>query len=227
MKWRQVPTDSERTWGGDPHAVATARSAYQLQPSTENLITLAVALYSFRYIKKFARELDDLRPELVGYAKKFLVPGGDPEVQSSLEIANRAETLASHLAWLSRRRTLWQTARLEARTLAQELIKAGTGLVQDETHHTPYLLALTSASFYLEDGNRLGALDILRRCSHKAHQVADPRHRARVYRSLGMGYRKIDAWLTGYRWGIRACVVPEVPLAVRAKSLAALVGIEL
>jgi len=47
-----------------------------------------------------------------------------------------------------------------------------------------------------------------------------------VFRKLGILYRKNSRYVHGLRFGIRACLVQGIPMAVRAKSLAALLGFD-
>jgi hypothetical protein len=212
----------ERVWEGDPTTVREAREAYRKDPEA-NLIRLAVALYSFRANSRFAEELIELRFKLLDFIATGISVAAP--ITTPQEFADEADVLSTYLEWMSRRPEL----SLEAaglRKAARDLIGRGQGLVHDLTHHNPYLLLLTEVRIMLAEGRRTNAQQQLAWMASHAPQIKDPKQRARVYRKMGMLNRRCGRWRSGWFWGIRACFVPEVPLDVRAKSVAALLGID-
>jgi hypothetical protein len=219
-----------RVWGGDTTTVAEARAQY-FGDSQGHLMTYAVALFSFRYIPQFAREMELIHLSLVGRANALLELASVEE--NPLERANDVETLSSHLEYLSHRR------RLEIRRgllLGKAVALCELGLKICSEHplpesglHTPLLLKLMRFKLYLLTRERSRSY-VRRRLTEvidRAPDVPDPNQRARVYRKIGMVSRKAWAPFQAHYWGVTACCVPGIPLAVRLKSFAALAGIEL
>jgi hypothetical protein len=221
-----APNYNERVWAGDPATVAEARATYRSNPEG-GLIPLAVALYSFRAKEPFAMELLGLRPQLLARAQDLLGGTAYTEVPKR-ERADKADVLSTYLEWMTRECDLSDEERDELQKIAIELCKYGMNVVADELHdhHTWFLLKLTMARLSLAKGWVQAALYDLTLVENQAHYITDANQRARVYRKLGLLYRKCGRHGQGFRWGMRACLVPGVPLAVRAKSVAALLGID-
>jgi hypothetical protein len=213
---------TNRVWKGDSTTVNEARDAYQ-KDAKSGLIPYAVALYSFRANFRFASELLGLRFELLERAATVTVP--DALSADQLQFADQADVLSTYFEWMSRRPELREEA-AGLRMQARALIIRALSMTHDPTHHTFYLLALTAVRILLTEGRFLNARQELIWMASHAHQIKDANQRARVYRKMGMLSRACGLGSSGWIWGMRACFVPGAPLNVRAKSVAALFGID-
>jgi hypothetical protein len=213
-----------RIWKGDPNAVAEVRQKFQ-QDRGRYLIQMAMALYSFRHIGRFAEELLSLRQDLIVRGRHIL--GIVSQGGAMTELVNTMDMIATYLAWMSRREELDQNKRREAHELALNLALRGLNYAKgmEPSHHTPSLLRLTAAGLSFEEGNQIRGDALLRAVGKDVALIADRRQRARILRQLGLLHRRWVRWMPGLRWSIKACMVKGVPLAVRAKSVAALFGI--
>jgi hypothetical protein len=218
---------SPRVWAGDRRSVAKARARFVRDDPQEQLIPYATTLYSFRYDRRCANELISHYHELYARAERETMRPYGPD--NAREVANRADTLSTHLEWMSRQASFPRERRQGAQMMAEMLCTYGAQCVarhhyQFQGHHTPYLLKLTAARIDLGKGNLGNASRILEEVIRDdPTRISDPNQRVRVYRKLGLLLRKRGA---RDRWGIRALLVPEVPLANRLKSAAALLDID-
>jgi len=217
----------KRVWAGDPKTVAEARTKYQADPEGQ-LIPFAVALYSFRMNEKFAKELLELRQPLMVRAQEF---GQIPQKKllPHQEHMNLLDVLSTYLEWMSRRKVLSPSERKRLLDTAYRTATYGATLATHQfkaSEHVWELLTLTAARTLIGQQNYRGAVRLLNDVVEFAPSIADANQRTRVYRKLGLLYRMRFRFVRGFYWGIRACVVPGVPLAVRAKSVAALLGID-
>jgi hypothetical protein len=215
-----------RVWAGDRNTVAEAREKYQQDPEAE-LVPFGVALYSFRNNPRFARELLELREPFLARARGMLQIGAD-RLMSARDYANRADVLSTYLEWMSRRRELSAEHQEETLGIADTLARRGQERASEleVSDHSRALLALIRAYIAVTRRGHLGMALHLDMIAREAVTIKDPNQRARVYRKLGLLYRRCSDFSKGIGWGIRACFVPDVPLAVRLKSAAALFGID-
>jgi hypothetical protein len=211
-----------RVWAGDPATVAEARIKYDAHPIGQ-LLPFAVALYSFRTNKKFADELLWLRSELVTNATNFM------RTPAAQEYQDRADVLSTYFEWMSRQSALSANQRSELHELADQVCEYGIRCAsggRNRGEHTWYLLHLTAARLLINEKNYKEARDMLNRLTLDAPTIKDANQRARVYRKLGFLYRMCMNPLSGFYWSIKACFVSGVPMAVRVKSAAALLGVD-
>lgn len=215
---------SKRIWAGDPETVAEARAKYASDP--EQLVPFAVALYSFRRNKIFAKELLSLRPRLIAYAKDYTkVPFNS---DSSKVRADKLDVLSTYFEWMIRRPELSGQERTVLYLLALSLCVDGVRLASESplTDHTWSLLRLTQARLYIYRRKFGLARDCLDDVAESVEEISDLNQKTRVCRKLGLLYRKSHLFWFGIYWGIRACTIPGVPRAVRIKSIAALLGVD-
>lgn len=217
-------TFGAQVWAGKPRTIDQARAKYAADPTT--LVGFASTLYSFRYIPSAAEELLELRLEIVRQANENLVRTAVDE-SNSLKIANEADVLATVLAWMSRRPELGTTEQQKAHDMAVRLCRHGIAFASDleQGHHTPELLRLTLAELRFANGKVDAGQSLLSDVECQVLLIKDAKQRTRVMRKLGALQRRHAQWRRGVYWGIRACTVPGVPMAVRLKSAAALFGI--
>src|SRR3569833_1356495 len=91
-----------RVWQGDNTTVAEARKRYENNPYG-GLIPFATALYSFRQEKQYADELIGLKDELMELADRDMhVQVLPSDEEFSRKMADRADTVSTHLEWISR-----------------------------------------------------------------------------------------------------------------------------
>jgi hypothetical protein len=218
-------TFGARVWGGDSTTVAEARRLYTQDPD-EWLIRYAVALYSFRAKPRFAEELLWLRPPLLKRAQQVLEAAMRGDL--ALSLANKVDVLSTHLAWMSRQDGLGGSKRREVRAVALRLCEEATSLIVNVPpgHHTLALIRLTHAELLFEDDEETAGRSYLNGVARKARGITDANQRARVMRKLGALLRRHGRFWRGILWGARACLVRGVPMAVRLKSVAALLGVE-
>ncbi len=145
---------------------------------------------------------------------------------SALEGADVADVLSTHLEWVSRNTALSDSEYRFLRNVVVSLCRYGLQMSREapEGNHTRSLLNLTAARINFDHGWPWAGMPHLESAAAEAEEIRDPNQRNRVYRKLGMLYRLSGRSLRGFWWSIRACIMPEVPLDVRAKSLAALLG---
>lgn len=220
---------SRRVWGGDPTTVAEARKEYERNPkNAKQLIRYAVALYSFRQHERFAKELLMLRPWLLHRAHLGLETAILAKSDAALTVADEYDVLSTHLAWMSRQDGLEDSKRREIRAVALRLCEEVTSLIVNVPpgHHTLPLIRLTHAELLFEDGEETAGRSHLNGVARRARDITDANQRARVMRKLGALLRRNDRFWRGVLWGVRACLVRGIPMAVRMKSVAALIGID-
>lgn len=216
-------------WQGDPERVIEARRRYEEDPEKE-LIPYASALYSFRHLSSCVETLIELQPEIS--LRGLKLASTDFDRVDRPEFANRADTLSTICVWLSDQLVIPVETKEGLRVLALRLCDTGLHAVYPWSRtawysHTYYLLNLTWASLNLSDeysGVRLDRVAI-----EAPMHVKDANQKARIFIKLGALFRKRNCgndWRRGLYWGIRGCLVWGVPLNVRAKGLAALLGVE-
>lgn len=216
----------KRVWSGDRTTVAEAKAKYESDPEGE-LIPLAVVLYSFRDKKHCANELLALRPQIIEYAINYAKkPHNDDAPKTQ---ADKADVLATHLEWMSRRSELsieeQQETAYEARRMCQHGIHV-LHVAREKPGHTLCLLWLTFARLCINEKQFSRAREYLTEVETSVVYIADANQQARVCRKLGFLYRKCHSFFHGLDWGIGACLVPKTPWAVRLKSIAALLGVD-
>lgn len=220
-------TIGNQIWKGKKAALKQIRKDFEQAPE-ENLVPFAVALYSFCKKEKFARELCGLLPMLMAEAKRMCE--WTSYEAGPIHFADRADAISTHLEWIARHTSLTKQERDEVRGFALRLCATGVSAVlpyDSATGHTRRLLTLTRARVHLEQGHRKLAWVFLRTELDDIHLVEDPRQRARVYAKAGLLCRKLGRHAVGLSLGLRACLVPKVPLNVRGKGVVALAGLDL
>lgn len=209
-----------RVWRGDPTTVPEARAEFLADPDGQ-LIRFGVVLYSLRSTKNFAHELCGLHARYMTRAYNLT------QTTAVRENQHTAEVLSTHLEWMSRQPILKEQQ--------QQLHESATKVCLYGIHcafegpepgreHTWYQLRLTLAQLAIHEKNYTWAIFLLRRMRPDRVTMED-NQRARVYRKLGFLKRKCGKYISGFYWGIKAIFVSG-PTAVRAKSIAALFGIE-
>ena len=214
----------ERVWAGDKRTVAEARNRYLADPE-DALIGLASVLYSFRYKKRYARELQGLEIEIIRKASEEIGPASVDSRFAKQEIA-KLDMLATYLVWLSRRspdpETCLEVASLIGkRGLELTVHAARMGI---DVVHSHCLIELTMAQIAILRGDIVEAGRRLDCPFRNVIRITDSNQKARVYRKLGLLHRKIGRRRIGFECGFRA--FSGVPFAVKVKSFAALLGIE-
>jgi hypothetical protein len=220
----------KKVWAGDPSTVKVARANYEKDPEG-GLLPFATALYSFRMKPECIKELFGLRPKLEERVIRNIQI--QPEASTAERFAVEADLLATYLEWMSRQHGLSESDRYHLRELSKEVVWAGlevVGLYQQSMSecHTRCLLDLTYFSLLLGTSAQAYGKKFLDDAQKYAPNIEERNQRVRVYCKLGMLYRR-HSWLLkpkGFYWGIRACFVRGVPNMVRAKSVAALFGID-
>jgi hypothetical protein len=203
-------TFDDRVWRGRPSTVPEAKERYERDPEVQ-LVSYASVLYS-KGDEPSKNELLHIREKLVER-----VP----------QSADDADVLATVLASLARNAGLHPSEQTRMRAASQKALEiglclAGTLYPGSPSAHTPLLLRLTAAQLMIQDGNHGHARNRLEYIAEWAATVEDRNQRARVYRKLGMLCRKVNRRRAGWYWGIRALLVPKIPVKVRLKSLVAL-----
>lgn len=226
MAHAEQSKDAQRIWAGDKSVTIEALERYRKDPE-KGLIPYAVALYSFRMDETYARELLTLREALIAHVGHEL-QHPDTVFPHHERVADRADVLSTHLEWMARRVELANGERLSTHRAAAAIcahgLKVAAGL--PTSHHTWSLLKLTSARLYLSAGDFRRAIGEVVAAGKYAHRIRDPNQRVRVYAKLGLLWRKCHRPRTGVLWGVRALFVRGVPVAVRKKAFAALLGID-
>lgn len=222
----ETQSHSARVWKGDEMTVVEAREQYKEDPD-KGLLPYAVALYSFRHKKQYAKELVGLADELVNQIYHEV-----SELNKNTDynyIHRYADTVSTHLEWISRQRgiglTQWHTIRSMAFNLNQRGIYIARIANDEQNGHTLPLLYLTQARLQLSIGAVGPASKCIAQAIESSREISDPNQRARVYRKIGMLCRMTDMPLNGVVWGVKSIFVPGSTLAVRAKSVAALFGL--
>lgn len=209
-----------RVWKGDPSTVAEAFEQYR---QDGNLLSYAMALYSFRHISEYATRLVELRTDLWRYSNSYVA--ANPLRGELMAYANEGDALSTYLEWLSRRTDISEDERNELRRAMTQVTGRAfiNARLDSGSNHTWCLLGLTLARSELAFAKSKNRPYSRRRLDDIAASVRipDANQRVRVFRKLGMLYRMMGKWWTGTWWGVRAIFVRGVPLTVRAKSIAA------
>ena len=217
-------TYNERIWRGDLKTVAEARIKYSLDPVGQ-LVPFASVLYSFKSKRECANELLTLRLPLIKRAQNLMESRPLSQKDASESEIDSADVISTVLEWMSRCDDLFTRARYEAENMARSLSDWGKEFAwinRFTNGHTWLLLELTSARIKISRKRNSDALVNLEHIAQYATSIVKDRNQeARIYRKLGMEFRMIGQFFPGLYWGLRACVVPGIPLAARLKSLVA------
>lgn len=224
----------EGIWRGDQKKIVEAREKFLTGNTEIELLPYACALYSFRKIPQCREDLLQLRELLLQSAPKLCSPGADSYYGSHW--LDRMDMLSTYFAWMSEYTSLPWTKRQKVREQAisisgsilpgflEEYYTSG-----DPHMHSYYLILLTYVSLQPNSPNARMALGHVVR---GVRDVQDRRQRVRIYAKLGVQLR-VQAkrygwkyWVHGAGWGIRACLVPFVPLNVWMKAVASLLGVK-
>lgn len=216
-------------WRGNEHAIVESRERFHEEPE-KRLVVHTSTLYSFRRREDCVRELVSLRHHLLARSEALRSTAWDS--LNIGEVVDQADVLSTILGWLSDSTKIPSEQQEELRKEACAVCEFGLQILEDllrgvpTANHSWHLLKLTRAALSLRDGKIKDAFRDIHIVDREKDRVFDPRQRARVYRKLGMLYRAIDDSIgRGFWMGVRAVFVPGVPLAVRLKSLGALVGL--
>lgn len=214
-------------WGGKYRpGIEAHRLEYEKDPEG-TMVSWASALYSGRMIDQYAEELLAHLEETVLPA--FTGRGIEEFDADPRKAADKADVLSTVLAWAAQHTNPYhdiyddfinETFRIarEGKRFAERHYRIGD--------HTYPLLLLTcvETSHRWGRGQRTFLLDEV---IDLVEAIEDPYQKARVYRKLGMLCRRF--WylpVSGIGFGLKAIFMPGLPLAVRAKSVAGLLGIE-
>jgi hypothetical protein len=212
-------TFSERVWSGRIKTVDEARARYK-QEGLSAFVSYASTLYSFRDYSTCSEELRSLRTTLITLAPELCEKQSDERLGGHFE--DRVDVLSTILVWMSTQREIPDAEQEEARQVASQLIKNTLAGVQwsAERMHTRYLLMLTGVQLKI-----FGADEICSIARSAPRTVKDSRQLARICVKLGIFFRESkDTWVCGMHFGIRAIVLPQIPLRSRIKGIAALLG---
>lgn len=215
----------DQIWYGQPRVVEDTRELYR-QDQKNNLLQHAVALYSFRNYVLYGKELRDLYPMLFNAGVAYINDVGGKEFVPGVsgKLADKGDVLSTHLEWLSRREDIAVIERRNLARLAEQVVKAALPHVHQV--HTGSLLRLTLAQIHINRKEFDRAHSVLISVAEGAPLVKDKKQRVRVYAKLGVLLGHARHLRASLYWGIRACLVTGVPMAVRLKALAALLNIE-
>ncbi len=221
-----IASMSPRVWAGDKETVEEARPGYRA--GTVSLLEWAMLLYSFRYVRKYRKQLCALHTRLSAMAWEVRIcePADDRE---RAQLVAKADVLSTYLGYIASQGNFLQPRRDELRTIAKLTARYGikhasadAGLL---TERLLLLLTVTDPDL-MRLQERSGNEESLAQVAVLASQVPDRNQRVRVYRKLGLRLRQYRHLFSGVAWGIRACFVRGIPAAVRAKSVAALLAFE-
>lgn len=198
--------------------------------SDTKLVLMAEHLYINRHDAIFRTMLLSLKPHLQDLAAGFAVRlriDMSQDTQTRVSFLDSVQTLAVILTWMSRHVPFKAWVRANLRKQAKELVALGIVArpLEQNGSATTSLLFLTAAQIAVTEKETKLADEHLIQAWGYSRTITDPNQRARVFRKLGMLYRKIGHYGTGLGFGIRALFVPGSTLAVRTKSAAALMGI--
>ncbi|MBX9907052.1 hypothetical protein K2X96_04125 [Patescibacteria group bacterium] len=219
-----------RVWNGDQATVSEARRAYADDQTDANLLRFASTLYSFRVERNLALELVLHRIELLTYAITNMQDGEKAPPYDN-EMAQNADLLSTIFEWMSWHKDTPEHEREDLHNAAvgvclYGLLRANPMLADGSTSHTWCLLMLTHSQLLITNEDTLHAANKLWEVSQTAAYVRDPNQRSRVYRKLGTLYRQLSGrWIRGVHWHLYACFMRDIPLGVRVKNFAALLGI--
>jgi|GEM_PF-2684349 len=224
-------TFSDRVWRGDRATIDEAWEKYQ---QGGNLLPCASVLYSFRHVSRARKKLLSLAKPLRERAEFHIGQIGSKTEFNSLP--DLLDMISSYVIWLGDRVPSYPE-RLSLRRLAWEAATRGERLLIRHYNfpynlHTRLLLLLTQVQLLITEELYSEAWVRLREAGGLARDIADANQKARVYRKLGMLYRRAGfsngrpfRMCYGFWWIIRAIFVRGIPLNNRLKSVAALLGI--
>lgn len=216
----------------DNKSVAKARILYNQDPQ-RHLLTVAHALYASAYRKRYARELVELRVELMMELDTLI--SADFNHYYGSDHNDRIDMVSTYLVFIARRKELspaqqrhfLQTASM---LCINALEYAGSPLNMKHSH-SYYLIATTYASLHI--GSPVGLVWLQIVGDGAPIHVADPNQKSRIYRRLGLlfpdtaplwGDFTFAASMVGMYWALKACAVPGTNAKTRLKSIYALTG---
>jgi len=219
--------NGRKIWRGKYRAgIEAHRLEHNMDPEG-TMVSWASALYSGRMIDRYAEELLVYLEETVLPA--FTDRGVEEFDADPRKAADKADVLSTVLAWAA-----WHTN--PSRDVYDDFVNETFRIAREgkrfaEMHHrigdhTYPLLLLTNVeiSHRWGGGQRTFLLDEV---INLVEAIEDPYQKARVYRKLGMLCRRFGYLpVSGIGFGLKAIFMPGLPLAVRAKSVAGLLGIE-
>lgn len=213
-------------WRGDYiPAVEQLRPQYWSDPIGK-FVPWMSALYSARMHRRYRTELMALLPRAVEHVERTIGMNNDPD---PMKVTDAADVISTVFEFASRRPEVPEQEQkmylLRAHVLLLYAIQLARRLPAG--NHTLPLLLLTQSRVLARIGfEDLGAGGMaLAEAMNLAPGIQDPMQRERVYRKAGLELRKRGRWGAGYRYGIRALLVPHGARGVKLKSLAALAGI--
>ncbi len=229
---RTARSFGDRVWAGDVGTVAKARRDFLNGDQLKGLLPFACTLYSFRNRPQYVSELCGLRRRLLKHADELVSPDADAYYGSHW--ADRADMLATYLAWLSLQPAFTRAQRGHLRAVAvrtcERALPRARRLTTTEHAHSYYLLALTYVSLIIGEPDAPALLTAV--CRGAPRRVRDRRQKVRIYAKLGLLFRKLeraDSRLRGICWGVRAVLSSlawRLPRNVTLKAGGSLLGIE-
>ncbi len=210
--------DGYNIWKGDKRVVSIAEKYYQ-HNGEGGLIPYAVALYSFRQYADNRTQLLWLRAPLLRRAELLIALMEKGE--RSGKLAAECDVVSTHLEWMLRQGTLSTLECSQVSGVCKKLCHEALSMGEGDMH-TQALLQLTVARLCINESSP--AWGPLNYAAHVAELITDPLQRVRVYAKLGFLYRKEWSLVDGYYYGFRALLIGGVPINVRLKALAMLVG---
>ncbi|CAN5127498.1 hypothetical protein BH11PAT3_BH11PAT3_2460 [soil metagenome] len=222
---------NSRIWSGDSTAVAEARANYK-EDREKGLIPYASTLYSFRNNKKFALVLFGFQSELRRRAEREM--SVEASGLTDEERAGLADVLTTIFEWMIRRfthdefessgfRENWQQFPFLITQLSEWGMKHA---IKTNAYHSFCLLKCTQARLYFERDEAEIAEAAVNDAAIDSYCIKDPNQKVRVYAKVGFLYRILGVRMEGYRFGFKALLVQGVPMNVRLKGLALLLGFD-
>lgn len=189
-------------------------------------VPFASTLYAGRSHKRI-RELllKFVVEQLYGYALRLKLHA-EPK-----KFMDRVDVISTIFVWAARQPEVDSATKENLVNVAAALIQEALANepVLPAAPHSPLLVMLTRAEIHFMDDTdesvAKGLLDSYE-ARNRAETVRDPRQRERVLRKAGMLLRHHGRRRAGYAALIAALRVPHTSLAVKVKTLAALIGIE-
>ena len=181
--------DLSSIWNGDVTRVRVARNAYRKNPGLETFIALVSALYSFRFLFWYAKELRTLLSS-VPHPFYYQLVGAKPTIANEqIRLADRCDVLCTVYEWKFRN-TGDELCLIDAEELYRKGVRFAAKFLNDPAHaHTYCLLELRYARILIagERRDEAGAvLDRVIQAISTVSAISDPNQRSRIYTQLGL-----------------------------------------
>ena len=212
-------TIAERMWFGDSTAIEDRRKQYE--SGELDVIIWASTLYSFRYLRKHKKELeDDILPLLIQTSTFRFTK--HPRTRT-IALANKADIISTILTWaIQQEKNPEYSNHLH---LSEWITWYGLEIMKYRyCIHTNILLNLTRAELFIINHSNNQAYTKINTCLNLVTEVNDPNQKARIYRKCSLLLRKLGLYHKSIVPGVKACFVPNSARGVRLKSFMALTG---